>query len=86
MRRPDIGNRTLIGIVAAIILVLLIYFLVQPQLPQAMRTPGSPVLYVFGATGACLLLVSMVFVLVKRTGRGGPPPGYKQGARPRVTP
>jgi hypothetical protein len=77
MRRPDIGNRTLIGLVAGIVLAVLLYFLVlQPLLPQAMRTPGSPVLYVIGATGACLLLVSMVFVLVKRTGRGGPPPAW----------
>ncbi len=76
MRRPDIGNRALIGLVAGIVLVLLLYFSLLPLLPQALRTPGSPVLYVFGATGACLLLVSMVFVLVKRTGRGGPPPAW----------
>jgi hypothetical protein len=76
MRRPDIGNRALIGLVAGIVLVLLLYFSFLPLLPQVLRTPGSPVLYVFGATGACLLLVSMVFVLVKRTGRGGPPPAW----------
>jgi hypothetical protein len=76
MRRPDIGNRTLIGLVAGIVLVLLLYFSLLPLLPQTLRTPGSPVLYAVGATGACLLLVSMVFVLVKRTGRGGPPPAW----------
>jgi hypothetical protein len=76
MRRPDIGNRVLIGMVAAIVLALLIYFLVLPSLPPGMRTPGSPVLYLTGVAGAALLLVSMVFVLVKRTGRGGSPPAW----------
>jgi hypothetical protein len=76
MHRPDLGNRVLIGMVAAIAIVLAIYFLLLPLLPQAFRTPGSPVLYVIGALGACLLLVSMAFVLAKRTGRGGPPPAW----------
>lgn len=76
MRRPDIGNRVLIGMVAAIVAALLIYFLLLPSLPQVMRTPGSPTLYVIGVIGACLLLISMVFVLVKRTGRGGSPPAW----------
>jgi len=76
MRRPDIGNRALVGMVAAIVLALLAYFLVLPWLPQAMRTPGSPTLYLVGVVGAGLLLVSMVFVLVKRTGRGGSPPAW----------
>lgn len=76
MRRPDIGNRVLIGMVAAIVIALLLYFLLLPLMPQALRTPGSPVLYLIGALGACLLLVSMAFVLAKRTGRGGPPPAW----------
>lgn len=76
MRRPDIGNRVLLGMVAAIVLALLLYFLILPSLPPAMRTPGSPVLYLIGVVGACLLLVSMLFVLVKRTGRGGSPPAW----------
>jgi hypothetical protein len=76
MRRPDIGNRALIGMVAAVVVALLAYFSLLPLLPQALRTPGSPLLYVVGAAGACLLLVSMVFVLVKRTGRGGSPPAW----------
>lgn len=76
MRRPDIGNRVLIGVVAAIVITLLLYFAFLPLMPQALRTPGSPVLYLIGAAGACLLLVSMAFVLTKRTGRGGPPPAW----------
>jgi hypothetical protein len=76
MQRADIGNRVLVGMVAAILLTLLLYFLFLPALPQALRTPGSPVLYIAGAAGACLLLVSMAFVLVKRTGRGGSPPAW----------
>lgn len=76
MRRPDIGNRALIGMVAAVVVALLAYFSLLPLLPQALRTPGSPLLYVVGVAGACLLLVSMAFVLVKRTGRGGSPPAW----------
>jgi len=76
MRRPDIGNRVLIGMVAAIVLAVLLYILLLPSLPPAMRTPGSPALYLTGAVGAALLLVSMVFVLVKRTGMGGSPPAW----------
>ncbi len=76
MRRPDIGNRALIGMVAAVVVALLAYFSLLPLLPQTLRTPGSPLLYVVGVAGACMLLVSMVFVLVKRTGRGGSPPAW----------
>jgi hypothetical protein len=76
MRRPDIGNRVLIGMVVTIVLALLAYFLLLPSLPAVMRTPGSPVLYIVGVVGAALLLISMVFVLVKRTGRGGSPPAW----------
>jgi hypothetical protein len=75
MKRPDLGDRLLIGLIAAAVLVLVAYFtLAQSALPKAWRTPGSPELYILGVVGAALLLVSMVFVLVKRTGRGGPPP------------
>src|SRR5690606_17540987 len=49
---------------------------VQPVLPAPWRTPGSPALYLAGVAGAALLLVSMAFVLVKRTGTGGSPPAW----------
>ena len=73
MRRPDIGNTTLLWLVLAMVAILVGYFLVQPHLPKPWRTPGSPQLYLTGVAGAALLLVSMIFVLVKRTGRGGSP-------------
>jgi hypothetical protein len=73
MRRPDIGNTHLLWTVLAIGLILVGFFLLQPHLPKVWRTPGSPELYLTGVTGAALLLVSMVFVLVKRTGHGGSP-------------
>jgi hypothetical protein len=76
MQRPDIGDRVLVGMVAAILLTLVLYFFFLPALPQALRTPGSPVLYIVGAVGAGLLLVSMAFVLVKRAGWGGSPPAW----------
>lgn len=73
MRRPDIGNTTLLWLVLAIGLSLVGFFLLQPYLPKPWQTPGSTPLYLVGVAGAALLLVSMVFVLVKRTGRGGSP-------------
>lgn len=74
MRRPDLNNRLLVVLVAGVIVVLVLYFwLVRPLLPVAWRTPGSPTLYVSGVLGALLLLVSMAFVVAKRTGRGGSP-------------
>lgn len=58
-------------------LALVAYFLVvQPMLPEAWRTPGSPELYLVGVVGAAMLLTSMIFVFVKRTGKGGSPPAW----------
>jgi hypothetical protein len=77
MKRPDLGDRVLIALIVGAVVVLVLYFVfVQPTLPKVWRTPGSPELYLVGVTGAALLLVSMVFVLVKRTGRGGSPPAW----------
>jgi len=73
MRRPDIGNRFLLWLVVTIVVSLVAFFIWQPYLPKPWRTPGSPELYLTGVAGAALLLVSMVFVLAKRTGRGGSP-------------
>jgi len=74
MSRPDISNRTLGALVAGLAVVILIYAVARAFLPEDMKTPGSPVLYLCGVFGALLLLVSAVFVLVKRAGRGGSPP------------
>jgi len=77
MKRMDLGDRPLVALVAGAAIVIAVYFvLVLPALPPAWRTPGSAPLYVAGAAGTVLLLVSMMFVLVKRTGRGGPPPAW----------
>ena len=77
MKRPDLGNRLLVSVVAAGVLALIAYFgAVQPALPVAWRTPGSAALYVTGVLGASLLLLPMGFVLAKRTGRGGSPPAW----------
>jgi hypothetical protein len=72
-RRPDIPNRQLI--LAAVVLpaLLCLYALALPFMPEALRTPGSPLTYLFGVAGTLLLLVSAVFVFVKRAGRGGSP-------------
>ena len=70
MTRPDLPDRILVGLVGAALLAAATWFAVHPALPEAWRTPGSPQLYSVGVLGALLLLVSMVFVLVKRSGRG----------------
>jgi len=64
-------------LVAGAAVVLIVYFAaIQQALPPAWRTPGSPELYLTGVAGAALLLVSMGFVLAKRTGRGGSAPAW----------
>ena len=55
---------------------LVLYFSILPMLPPAWNTPGSPPLYLLGVAGGALLLVSMGFVLAKRTRRGGAPPAW----------
>jgi hypothetical protein len=77
LKRPDLADRTLIWLLAGAAVVLLLYFLVlRPGLSTAWRTPGSTELYVTGVAGGLLLLVSVAFVLAKRTGRGGPAPAW----------
>ena len=77
MTRPDLSNRVLIASIAAAAAILVVYFaLARPVLPEAWRTPGSPQLYFTGVAGAALLLVSMVFAVVKRTGGGGAAPAW----------
>lgn len=72
-RRPDIANRRLIAASALIVGCLALYFSLLPVLPEALRQPGSPIVYLLGVVGTILLLVPVVFVLIKRTGRGGSP-------------
>lgn len=73
-RKPfDLDDRLLAGLVLGVVLCLLAFVLVLPALPPAWRRQGSPPLYLTGVAGAALLLVSMVFVVVKRSGVGGSP-------------
>lgn len=71
--RPDLGNRRLIALTLAAALFLVVYFLVLPLLPAALRSPGHPAVYLLGVAGSVLLLVAGAFVVAKRTGRGGSP-------------
>lgn len=71
MRRPDLPDLMLVWLVGAAVLAAAAWFaLLRPLLPLPWTTPGSPELYLAGVLGALLLLVSMVFVVVKRSGRG----------------
>jgi len=67
----------LIGLLCAAAIILVCYFtLLRPVLPAPWRTPGSPPLYLAGACGALLLLVSMVFLAMKRGGHGDAAPAW----------
>lgn len=71
MSRPTISNRWMSWIAPLILIAVAGYFLLLfPALPEEWRKAGSPVLYWTGIGGALLLLVSIVFVVVKRSGGG----------------
>ena len=71
MKRPDLPDVMLLWIVGAAVLLVAAWFaLLRPALRISWSTPGSPELYFAGVLGALLLLVSMVFVVVKRSGHG----------------
>lgn len=72
----ELSDRLLVGLVFVAIVFLIVYFSILKLLPVAWQTPGSPPLYWLGIVGAALLLVSMLFVGVKRSGHGGPPPAW----------
>lgn len=66
MHRPDLDNRRLVLLVGATAGAILLYFLIQPRMPAAWRTPGSPELYLMGVSGAALLLMAAGFSVAKR--------------------
>lgn len=77
MKRPDLPDRLLVWIVGAAALTVAAWFaLLRPFLRASWSTPGSPELYIAGVLGALLLLVSMVFVVVKRSGHGRLAPAW----------
>ena len=77
MRRPDLPDLMLLWIVGAAALAVGAWFaLLRPALRASWSAPGSPELYLAGVMGALLLLVSMVFVVVKRSGHGRLAPAW----------
>ena len=77
MKRPDLPDRMLVWIVGAAALAVAAWFaLLRPALRDSWSTPGSPELYIAGVAGALLLLVSMGFVVVKRSGHGSLAPAW----------
>lgn len=72
----ELSDRLLLGLVLAAVVFLIVYFSMFPLLPAVWQTPGSLPLYWLGIIGAALLLVSMLFVGVKRSGHGGSPPAW----------
>jgi len=73
MRRSDLGNRTLIALVAVTVLAIIAWFALRGDLLPAWRRPGSPPLYLTGVAGALLLLVPAAFAFAKRSGRSAHP-------------
>ena len=76
MKRPDLPDLMLVWIVGAAALAVAAWFALRPALRVSWSTPGSPELYIAGVLGALLLLVSMVFVVVKRSGHGRLAPAW----------
>jgi hypothetical protein len=75
--RPVLGNAALKGLGAAVLAAVAFYYLALfPGLPEAWRKAGSPELYLTGVVGALLLMVSVLFVAVKRGGGGDRAPVY----------
>src|SRR4029078_3501469 len=73
MKRPDLPDQMLLWIVGAAALPVCAWCaFLRPLLRTPWSTPGSPELYLAGVLGALLLLVSMVFVVIKRSGHGRP--------------
>jgi hypothetical protein len=73
---PGAADRLLARLIFASAILLATHFALLPDLPSDWRKPGSPPLYLIGAAGGLLLLVSAGFLLAKRTGRGGSPVGW----------
>ena len=77
VKRPDLPDLMLLWIVGVAAAAAVAWFaLLRPALDASWSTPGSPELYIAGVAGALLLLVSMVFVVVKRSGRGSLAPAW----------
>jgi hypothetical protein len=76
MRRPDIDDRLLAYLLFITSIALTTYFFFLPDLSSEWKLPGSPRLYLMGVVGSAFLFVSFLFVLAKRTGKGGSPPAW----------
>ncbi|MBM3352334.1 MAG: hypothetical protein FJY47_02720 [Betaproteobacteria bacterium] len=74
---PDLPDRLLVALVGGAAFAIAAWFtLLRPFAPEAWHTPGSPELYLAGVAGAGLLLVSVAFLIVKRSGRGHAAPAW----------
>jgi len=75
-RRPDIGNRTLVGLLAASAILIAIICVVWLIIPAEARRPGLPVLHGCAVAGSVLLVASALHSVVKRGGLTSSPPAW----------
>jgi len=76
VQKNDLSNARLIQLMGAAAVAIAAWFALRGWLPEAWRMPGSPELYVTGASGALLLLVPAAFALAKRGGASRDPRGW----------
>ena len=72
-KRPDLADRTLGVLLLATGLVVALYFVLKPLLPEMFQVPGSPLLQSAAIAGAILLLAPLGFSLAKRSGQSAMP-------------
>lgn len=76
MQRKDLSDEKLLQLMAVVVAAITAWIAIRPWLPEAWRTPGSPVLYLTGVAGATALLVPAAFALAKRGGTSRNPVGW----------
>lgn len=76
MKWPDLSDRILAYLIFVSAIFVVTWFALLPNWALDWRLPGSPRLYLAAVAGSLLLLVSILFVFAKRTGRWGSPVGW----------
>lgn len=73
LKRPDLANRHLVGLVGVVVIALVLLVVVAQLLPEQIKRPGSALLQSLAIAGSLLLLTPYVFSLKKRGGNAQVP-------------